>query len=74
MLEEGKEQSNEYLPTATLTFNKQPKSYEIVKSLVKQTEKSIMSKYSGLSCFTSCSKSFLYCPALTSLQITECSP
>lgn len=52
MLEEGKEQSNEYLPTATLTFNKQPKSYEIVKSLVKQTEKSIMSKYSGLSCFT----------------------
>lgn len=33
MSEEGKGKSNEYLPTATLTFNEQPKTYEMQKAL-----------------------------------------
>lgn len=77
MSEEGKEQSNEYLPTATLTFNKQPKSYEIIKSLVKQTSREIHHvKVFWFELFYIMLKKFptLYCPALTSLQITECNP
>lgn len=73
MSEEGKEQSNEYLPTATLAFNEQPKTYEIVKSLVKQTNKQTEIhhfKVFWFELFYTC----LYCPDVTTLQITECSP
>lgn len=74
---EGKEQSNEYLTTATLNFNEQPKTYEIVKSLVKQTNKQTEIhnfKVFWFELFYIMLKRFLCCPDLTSLQITECTP
>lgn len=74
---EGKEKSNEYLPTATLTFNEQPQTYEILKSLVKQKNNQAEIhnlKVFWFKLFYIMSKRFLDCPDLTNLQITECSP